>query len=136
MKRQKDKKVDNFFFLKGDKANGMYFVESGKLVVLKRIDGDEKEVIIWVELKWMYLWEHYISNLQVNELHKGEYFGELGLINHAPRQATISAREDVKVACKFLLQKCYYYDDGKIYQGSQNCFLSCFALYLGQGFSK
>merc|ERR1712029_1080484 len=61
----------------GDKANGMYFVESGKLVVLKRIDGDEKEV---------------------NELHKGEYFGERGLINHAPRQATISAREDVKVA--------------------------------------
>jgi len=61
----------------GDKANGMYFVESGTLAVLKKINGDEKEV---------------------NELHKGEYFGELGLINHAPRQATISAREDVKVA--------------------------------------
>merc|ERR1719500_2070345 len=28
----------------GDRANGMYFVESGTLVVLKGIDGDEKEV--------------------------------------------------------------------------------------------
>merc|ERR1711874_924673 len=27
----------------GDRANGMYFVESGTLVVLKGIDGDEKE---------------------------------------------------------------------------------------------
>lgn len=61
----------------GDRANGMYFVESGTLVVLKRIDGDEKEV---------------------NELQQGAYFGELGLVNHAPRQATVSAREDVKVA--------------------------------------
>ena len=31
-------------YLQGDRANGMYFVESGTLVVLKRIDGDEKEV--------------------------------------------------------------------------------------------
>ena len=31
--------------LQGDRANGMYFVESGTLVVLKGIDGDEKEVI-------------------------------------------------------------------------------------------
>ena len=38
--------------------------------------------------------------LQVNEIQQGGYFGELGLINHAPRQATVSAREDVKVACK------------------------------------
>jgi len=61
----------------GDRANGMYFVESGTLVVLKRMDGEEKEV---------------------NELHQGQYFGELGLVNHAPRQATVSARDDVKVA--------------------------------------
>lgn len=61
----------------GDRANGMYFVEAGTLVVLKQIEGDEKKV---------------------NEIHQGGYFGELGLINHAPRQATVSAREDVKVA--------------------------------------
>jgi len=61
----------------GDRANGMYFVEAGTLVVLKRMDGEEKEV---------------------NELHQGQYFGELGLVHHAPRQATVSARDDVKVA--------------------------------------
>jgi len=61
----------------GDRANGMYFVETGTLVVLKNIDGDEKEV---------------------NELQQGEYFGELGLVNHTPRQATVTARDDVKVA--------------------------------------
>ena len=32
-------------YLQGDRANGMYFVESGTLVVLKRIDGDEKESV-------------------------------------------------------------------------------------------
>jgi len=61
----------------GDRANGMYFVEAGTLVVLKQIEGDEKKV---------------------NEIQQGGYFGELGLINHAPRQATVSARDDVKVA--------------------------------------
>jgi len=61
----------------GDTANGMYFVESGTLVVLKGIDGDEKEV---------------------NELHQGEYFGELGLVNQMPRAATVAARDDVRVA--------------------------------------
>jgi len=61
----------------GDRANGMYFVESGTLVVLKGIDGDEKEV---------------------NELNQGEYFGELGLVNHMPRAATVAARDDVRVA--------------------------------------
>lgn len=61
----------------GDRANGMYFVESGTLVVLKGIDGDEKEV---------------------NELNQGEYFGELGLVNHMPRAATVAARDEVRVA--------------------------------------
>ena len=28
----------------GDRGNGMYFVETGTLVVLKQIDGEEKEV--------------------------------------------------------------------------------------------
>ena len=30
--------------LQGDRGNGMYFVETGTLVVLKQIDGEEKEV--------------------------------------------------------------------------------------------
>ena len=67
--------------LQGDRANGMYFVESGTLVVLKTMghEGDEKAV---------------------NEVQQGEYFGELALVNHAPRAATVSAKDDVRVACK------------------------------------
>jgi len=61
----------------GDRANGMYFVEQGNLVVLKDIDGDEKPV---------------------NEVKQGEYFGELGLVNHMPRAASVQAKKDVRVA--------------------------------------
>ena len=59
----------------------MYFVESGTLVVLKTMghEGDEKAV---------------------NEVQQGEYFGELALVNHAPRAATVAAKDDVRVACK------------------------------------
>ena len=39
----------------------------------------------------------------MNELHPGKYFGELALVNHAPRQATVVARDDVRVACKSFL---------------------------------
>ena len=83
--------------LQGDRANGMYFVESGTLVVLKGIDGDEKEVIWRLEID-----QHLHSGFlfQVNELHQGEYFGELGLVNHMPRAATVAARDDVRVACE------------------------------------
>lgn len=63
----------------GDRANGMYFVETGTLVVLKKMgDGEEEKA--------------------VNQLHEGEYFGELALVNHAPRAATVAAKDDVKVA--------------------------------------
>ena len=48
------------------------------------------------------------TSTQVNEIQQGGYFGELGLINHAPRQATVSAREDVKVACKNILFYFFY----------------------------
>lgn len=62
----------------GDEANGMYILEGGKVsVVARSTNGEEKTV---------------------NEIDEGGYFGELGLINRAPRAASILALKDVKVA--------------------------------------
>ena len=38
--------------------------------------------------------------LQVTTIQKGGYFGELALVTHKPRAATVKAEGDVKVACK------------------------------------
>jgi len=63
----------------GDDADGMYFVEAGTLLVLKKLEGEEEEKT-------------------VNEVHQGGYFGELALVNHDKRAATVAAKDDVKVA--------------------------------------
>jgi CRP-like cAMP-binding protein len=41
-----------------------------------------------------------ILNFQVTTIQKGGYFGELALVTHKPRAATVKAEGDVKVACK------------------------------------
>ena len=42
-------------------------------------------------------------HLQVTTVQKGGYFGELALVTHKPRAATVKAEGDVRVACKLLL---------------------------------
>jgi len=61
----------------GDPANGMFFLEGGRVKVMKRENGEEKEV---------------------NEVQQGGYFGELGLIKHQARATSIVAFGDVRVA--------------------------------------
>ncbi|XP_022920764.1 cAMP-dependent protein kinase type II regulatory subunit [Onthophagus taurus] len=64
----------------GDAADGMYFVESGTVLIMVT-DDNGKEV-------------------EVNRIEKGGYFGELALVTHRPRAASAYALEMVK--CAFL----------------------------------
>lgn len=53
--------------------------EVGTLLVLKKLEGEDEEKT-------------------VNEVLQGGYFGELALVNHDRRAATVVAKDDVKVA--------------------------------------
>ncbi|CAG9764139.1 unnamed protein product [Ceutorhynchus assimilis] len=66
----------------GDAADGMYFVEQGE-VVISVLDDSGKEI-------------------EINRIGKGGYFGELALVTHRPRAASVFAAGDVKLACKYL----------------------------------
>ncbi|XP_069964855.1 cAMP-dependent protein kinase type II regulatory subunit isoform X1 [Bactrocera oleae] len=68
----------------GDVADGMYFIEDGNVVV--KMDQDGKEI-------------------EISRLGKGQYFGELALVTHRPRAASVYADGDVKVA--FLDTDCF-----------------------------
>uniref|UniRef100_U5EXY6 cAMP-dependent protein kinase type II regulatory subunit n=1 Tax=Corethrella appendiculata TaxID=1370023 RepID=U5EXY6_9DIPT len=61
----------------GDAADGMYFVEDGKVSI--RIQQESGEV-------------------EISSLGKGQYFGELALVTHRPRAASAYAVDNVKVA--------------------------------------
>ncbi|EDW01745.1 cAMP-dependent protein kinase type II regulatory subunit isoform X1 [Drosophila grimshawi] len=54
----------------GDAADGMYFIEEGTVSV--RMDQDDSEV-------------------EISKLGKGQYFGELALVTHRPRAASVYA---------------------------------------------
>ncbi|KAH8301602.1 cAMP-dependent protein kinase type II regulatory subunit isoform X1 [Drosophila kikkawai] len=54
----------------GDAADGMYFIEEGTVSV--RMDQDDAEV-------------------EISQLGKGQYFGELALVTHRPRAASVYA---------------------------------------------
>lgn len=60
----------------------MYFIEEGKVSI--RIEQDKGEV-------------------EISNLEKGAYFGELALVTHRPRAASAYAVDNVKVACKYIL---------------------------------
>ena len=83
MKSKSDLLLKPFVFIFiGDVADGMYFIEEGTVVVKMDQDGEE---------------------IEISKLGKGQYFGELALVTHRPRAASVYADSDVKVACKFLI---------------------------------
>ena len=57
----------------------MYIIEEGSVSI--RIQQDAGEV-------------------EISVLTKGQYFGELALVTHRPRAASVYATDNVKVACK------------------------------------
>lgn len=61
----------------------MYLIEEGTVSIKMLQDGGEKEI---------------------SKLEKGQYFGELALVTHKPRAASVYAQNgNVKVACKSML---------------------------------
>lgn len=87
--------------VQGDQANGMYFIESGvsfdtlfepstlppkQSTNLKSIQMTKKRVKIVKQME-----DGRVIDVAV--LAKGDYFGELALINHKPRAASVYASE-------------------------------------------
>ncbi len=60
-------------FQEGDEGHTMYVVSEGELDVIRNVGGEDRVIA---------------------SLGSGEFVGELSLLNHAPRSATIRAKED------------------------------------------
>jgi CRP-like cAMP-binding protein len=65
--------VGTVLFREGDRGEEMYIVQSGKIKISKKIRGVEKTLAT---------------------LEKGEFFGEMAILNDKPRSATAEAIED------------------------------------------
>lgn len=66
----------------------MYFVEEGTVSI--RIEQDNGEV-------------------EISQLVKGQYFGELALVTHRPRAASAYAADGLKLACKYAKSQNYFH---------------------------
>lgn len=65
--------ANEFFFREDDAGECLYVLERGRVAVLKRHEGRE---------------------LLLGELREGDCFGEMALLDLAPRSASVQARED------------------------------------------
>jgi CRP-like cAMP-binding protein len=74
-------KEEETIFYEGEPGVGMYIVQEGSITIFKNKTDDERE--------------------QLAELTKGEFFGELALLDESPRSATAVASEDSKVLALF-----------------------------------
>ena len=65
---------EEYVFYQGDPGLGMYVVEKGSVgIVVSGEDGTQKEV---------------------SELHNGDFFGEIALLDESPRSASVIVKED------------------------------------------
>ena len=63
-------------FYEGDPGQEMYIIQSGKVRISKRVHNVEKTLVI---------------------LGKGEFFGEMAILNNRPRSATATVLEDCRI---------------------------------------
>jgi len=63
-------------FYEGDPGQEMYIIQAGKVRISKRVRNVEKTLVI---------------------LGKGEFFGEMAILNNRPRSATATVIEDCKI---------------------------------------
>lgn len=70
----------------GDVGDGFYIILSGEARVLKRVQDGEGA-------------EEEDEQIEVNRLHKGDYFGELALLTDKPRAATVTAVGPTECVC-------------------------------------
>lgn len=73
--REVDRSLGDHFFREGDRADSMFVLESGRATVLKR--WREREVVL-------------------HELGSGDCFGEMALMDLAPRSASVRAETDCR----------------------------------------
>jgi CRP-like cAMP-binding protein len=70
-------KAEETIFWEGEPGVGMYIIHEGRVGIYKRINDNERE--------------------QLAELKKGDFFGEVALLDESPRSATAVALEDTRI---------------------------------------
>lgn len=82
----------------GDPGDGMYFVEEGIVNVLVTSETGE-QIKVCLNVNYIFAFTLFFFFLKVNQIEKGGYFGELALVTHKGRAASVFAENKVKLAC-------------------------------------
>lgn len=119
-------KQDDCIFKQNDDAHGMYFIEKGSVKITR------EEVT-----------ENGVNTVQIRVLGKGEFFGELALVNNTKRSASAFAQcESESVSCRLafleveaferIIGPCREFIKYKIISYSNVCWNSIRFSYLSQ----
>lgn len=94
---------DDCIINQGDPGDGMYFVEEGIVNVIVTSETGEKIKVCKKFNILNFIKKYNITFQQVNQIEKGGYFGELALVTHKGRAASVFAAGKVKLACMYYI---------------------------------